>query len=92
MTASSNHYDHYVYQTLQQWSTFPTKELWLAAMMEGSIKPKPPASWVRQQLEQGRSESAAYAIWHRNYTPGRKYVIWDQAPLEDWKEHGYYRA
>lgn len=65
------------------------REEWLDLLLSTGGPVKPPAWWIRSQIELGRTESAAYAIWHRNYKPERKYVIWDQAPDEDWREHGY---
>lgn len=60
------------------------RETWLRYVLEGSIKPKPPTWWIRSQEALGRSPKSAYAIWHRSYHPARRYVIWDQAPEEDW--------
>jgi hypothetical protein len=65
------------------------KETWLAELLKGSFKAKPPAYWVRQQNAEGRVGPAPYAIWHKNYDVARQYVIWDQAPEEDWLERGY---
>jgi hypothetical protein len=42
-----------------------------------------------QENQEGRNASAAYSIWHKYYKPERKYVIWDQAPDEDWIRAGY---
>jgi len=70
---------------------FLRREEWLELVLNGTLKPKPPAWWVRSQNDQGRTGSAPYAIWARSYKPERKYVIWDQAPDEDWREHGYLR-
>lgn len=66
-----------------------TRERWLQDVLTEVFKPKPPAWWVRAQNEQGRTGSAPYAIWARSYKSERKYVIWDQAPDEDFREHGY---
>ena len=65
------------------------RQEWLAYMLDGAFKVKPPRYWVKQQNAEGRLGSAPYAIWHKNYDKARKYVIWDQAPEEDWREHGY---
>ena len=65
------------------------REAWLALVLTGTFVPKPPAWWIRSQAEIGRTGSTPYAIWNRNYKPERKYIIWDQAPDEDFREHGY---
>lgn len=65
------------------------RETWLKGILSGMVNPKPPAWWIAAQAKEGRVGAMAYSIWHRNYKPERKYVIWDQAPDEDWREHGY---
>jgi hypothetical protein len=66
---------------------------WLNCLLHGphtGFNPKPPESWVHmQENQEGRNASAAYSIWHKYYKPERKYVIWDQAPDEDWIRAGY---
>ena len=67
-----------------------TREQWLSALLhDPNWKAKPPRYWVRQQNAEGRVGPAPYAIWHKNYDRARQYVIWDQAPEEDWRENGY---
>lgn len=80
---------HRNYSIMGHFGYMYTRQEWLNTVLAGTSKPKPPAWWIRSQEEIGRTGSTAYAIWHRNYKPERKYVIWDQAPEEDWRELGY---
>ena len=70
------------------WASFTREEL-LNDILIGAFLPQPPDWWLRGQVEQGRTIGAASAIWHRNYPAARKYVIWDQAPREDFFARGY---
>lgn len=68
------------------------KDEWLQYVADGSIKPQPPRWWLEFKetpAEGGRTIAASASIWHRNYKPERKFVIWAQAPDEDFRERGY---
>ncbi len=67
-----------------------TREEWLKLIIDGRFpKVQPPRWWLEAKEKEGRSIEASAAIWHRHYKPERKYVIWDQAPDEDFRERGY---
>jgi hypothetical protein len=69
--------------------TVTSKEEWLRAILNGDSRPKAPKSWMRQQILEGRTEEQAYIIWSSRYPPQRKWLIWSQAPDEDFAESGY---
>jgi len=71
-----------------QWKRF-TRDEWLNLVMAGTFVPQPPNWWFRSQAEKGRTTNAAAAIWHKNYPAARKFVVWDQAPEEDFFHRGY---
>lgn len=67
-----------------------SRDAWLDAILIGVHKPKPPEWWLdSQEREEGRSRSQASIIWARHYKPGRKYLIWSQAPDDDFRRLGY---
>lgn len=66
-----------------------TREGLLAQILTGEFVPQPPDWWFRIQAEKGRSTNAAASIWHKNYPAARKFVVWDQAPEEDFFARGY---
>lgn len=70
------------------WKSY-TREEWLNTVIAGSFVPQPPNWWFRTQAEKGRTTASAAAIWHRNYPAARKFVVWDQAPEEDFFARGY---
>lgn len=63
---------------------------WLNAVGRGEIKPKPPEWWLEsQEREESRDRRTASIIWSRHYDPGRKRLLWDLAPDEDFRRLGY---
>lgn len=67
-----------------------TKEEWLESLMKGLFNPKPPPWWVEEQeRENDRSAKSCGVIWNTAYKPERKFLIWSQAPDEDFREMGY---
>ena len=62
---------------------------WFANILHAGFNPKPPRWWIEAQEKEGRSPYTSAVIWNRNYKPERKFIIWDQAPDEDFREHGY---
>lgn len=69
---------------------YQSREQWLDSVARGHFRPKPPESWLADQEIKGRSRKTASIIWGTAYKPDRKFVIWDQAPIEDYKFLGYY--
>ena len=66
------------------------KRGWLQAILDEDHSPKPPDWWLEsQQREEGRDRTTASIIWGRNYPPARKYLIWSQAPDDDFRRLGY---
>ena len=67
-----------------------TREQWLDQILnDPRWKVQPPDWWYRAQEKEGRSIKTAASIWYKNYKPERKYLIWDQAPDEDFQARGY---
>lgn len=66
-----------------------TRDRWLQFVLEERFQVQPPTWWLKSHA--WRSIEVANWIWHRNYKPTRKYVIWDQAPEEDFRARGYLR-
>ena len=71
------------------WWVAATKDEWLTAVLHGFASPKPPPSWIAQQVAEGRSEKSAAIIWNRNYDRERKHLIWSMASDDDFREIGY---
>ena len=51
--------------------------------------PKPPASWMQEQRDKGRSESAAGMIWYHRYKAGDRIARWMLATPDDFDRAGY---
>jgi hypothetical protein len=51
--------------------------------------PKPPASWMAEQRDKGRSESAAGMIWYHRYKAGDRLAVWMRANEDDYRRAGY---
>jgi len=51
--------------------------------------PKPPASWMQEQRDKGRSESAAGMIWYHRYKAGDRLAVWMRATENDYERAGY---
>jgi len=67
-----------------------TREQWLQRVLTDKwFKVQPPDWWYRAQEKEGRSIRTSASIWYKNYKPERKYLIWDQAPDEDFQARGY---
>lgn len=67
-----------------------TRDDWLQCVLNDDIRPRPPEWWLRSELkEKNRSRTTASIIWTRNYDAARKFVIWSQAPDEDFRFLGY---
>lgn len=80
----------YVYYvgTSRPWRT--NRDAWLDDLLAGRHNPKPPEWWLEsQEREEGRNRTTASIIWARNYPPARKYLIWSQAPDDDFRRLGY---
>ena len=58
-------------------------------ILRNNPPPKPPEWWLAAKEREGRKREASYAIWFKNYTPGRKDQIWDMASDEDFRLAGY---
>lgn len=67
----------------------PTKDAWLEALRLGLQRPKPPEWWLKSQELDGRNRQQASIIWGSRYNHGRRYIIWSQAPMNDFISLGY---
>lgn len=66
------------------------RDMWLALVLEGEFKPKPPEWWLRsEEREKARDRTTASIIWSSRYSAARKFVVWSQAPDEDFRFLGY---
>lgn len=71
--------------------SYATKQEWLNRLLVGSFRAQPPDWWVIATTRDGVLKvSQANALWY-HFPRERQYIIWDQAPIEDFIARGYYR-
>lgn len=70
-----------------------SRDAWLQLILKGkqAFNIQPPDWWLKAKEGEGRSIRTSSAIWYKNYSPERKMIIWDQAPMEDFVARGYLR-
>jgi hypothetical protein len=80
----------YVVQSREGIRAFPTTDSLIEYWAGHSQQvPKPPASWMQEQRDKGRTEAAAGMIWYHRYKAGDRLAVWMRATEDDYRRAGY---
>ena len=82
--------ERYYFSSTGWWPGYKTKKEWLTALLAYKNRIQPPDWWVIAQTKDGLKVSEANRLWYASPRE-RWYMLWDQAPIEDFIARGYYR-